>query len=187
MRPARKDDAEKRCELPTALTVTYEPDRAAFDQNLPRLIESKREALLVEESEGGVVGYAMAAESMTLYANGPVVDLLELIVEERLRSQGIGERLVEAVKAWGLERGCRDLNVASRRSGGYYERSILSPTTMTPMSSRPVRASIQRRCQRCCQSDVQVRLASEVSAGSQDQPDTEVWRARWDSNPRLPD
>jgi N-acetylglutamate synthase-like GNAT family acetyltransferase len=128
IRPARENDAEKLFELLAALTVTYEPSRTAFDENLPRLIESDREALLVAESEEGVVGYAMAAESMTLYANGPVVDLLELIVEERLRGQGIGEKLVNAVKAWGREHGCLDLNVATRRSGSYYEHLGFSET-----------------------------------------------------------
>ena len=122
VRPARPGDADAVFELLKELVITYEPERSAFDDNLPHVIESEQEGLLVAESAGGVVGYALAAESMTLYANGPVVDLLELVVEERLRGRGIGEKLVDAVKAWGLERGCVDVNVASRRSGGYYER-----------------------------------------------------------------
>lgn len=122
VRPVVPTDADALFELLKELVITYEPDRAAFDQTLPRLIESEHGVLMVAEANGAAVGYALAAESLTLYANGPVVDLLELVVTESLRGHGIGGELVSAVKVWGGDRGCIDVNVASRRSGGYYER-----------------------------------------------------------------
>ncbi|MEE9254053.1 MAG: GNAT family N-acetyltransferase [Pseudomonadales bacterium] len=122
VRPAVSNDADALFELLKELVITYEPERAAFDRSLPRLIDLEHEVLMVAEVNGAVVGYALAAESLTLYANGPVVDLLELVVAESRRGRGIGEELVSAVKAWGSDRGCIDVNVASGRSGGYYER-----------------------------------------------------------------
>jgi len=122
VRRAALSDADAVFELLKELVTTYEPERVAFDGTLPRLIDSAHEALIVAEADGAVVGYALAAESLTFYANGPVVDLLELVVAEPQRGRGIGEELVSAVNAWASKRGCIDVNVASGRSGGYYER-----------------------------------------------------------------
>jgi GNAT superfamily N-acetyltransferase len=64
----------------------------------------------------------MAAESMTLYANGPTAELIELMVGKTRRKRGIGRVLVEAAMAWARERGCVEVNVPTRRAGDYYEK-----------------------------------------------------------------
>ena len=67
--------------------MSYTPDRIEFQKNLPKLVESDRQALLVAAEDEQVVGYAMASESMTLYANGPTVELIELVVKEARRGR----------------------------------------------------------------------------------------------------
>lgn len=102
--------------------VSYSPDRVAFQANLPKLLDSEHQVLLVAAEDERVVGYVMASESMTLYANGPAAELIELMVVEERRKQGIGRVLVETAIAWARERGCVEVNVPTRRAGGYYKR-----------------------------------------------------------------
>jgi GNAT superfamily N-acetyltransferase len=108
--------------LLTAFAVSYTPERASFDATFPSLVASDHQALLVAEDGARVAGYALASVSLTLYANGPVAELLELVVEPDLRGKGIGKALVEAVTAWARDLGCAELNVPTRRAGDYYLR-----------------------------------------------------------------
>jgi GNAT superfamily N-acetyltransferase len=62
----------------------------------------------------------MASESMTLYANGPTTELMEMVVAEERRGTGIGRMFIQAVIDWASDRGCTEVNVPSRRAGGYY-------------------------------------------------------------------
>ena len=76
--------------------------------------------LLVATEADIVVGYVMASESMTLYANGPTTELMEMVVTEEHRGSGIGRMFIQAVINWARERECTEVNVPSRRAGGYY-------------------------------------------------------------------
>jgi GNAT superfamily N-acetyltransferase len=100
--------------------MSYTPDRISFQANLPKLLDSKRQVLLVAAEDERVVGYVMASGSMTLYANGPTAELIELMVEKTRRKRGIGRVLVEGAMAWARERGCVEVNVPTRRAGDYY-------------------------------------------------------------------
>lgn len=122
VRPAEVSDADAVFALLQEFAMSYTPDRAAFDANLPQIISSDHQYLVVVEDDGRVAGYALAAESLTLYANGPTVELIELVVDEPLRGRGFGRALVDAVIAWARERGCGEVNVPTRRAGDYYRR-----------------------------------------------------------------
>lgn len=120
IRAATRADANALFALLREFAVSYTPDRISFEANLPRLLESDRQLLLVAAEDERVVGYAMASESMTLYANGPTAELIELMVIQSRRKRGIGRVLVEAAIAWAKERGCIEVNVPTRRAGDYY-------------------------------------------------------------------
>lgn len=122
VRPAETADADAVFALLRGFAVSYKPDRRAFDANLPELLAGDHQALLVAVEDGRVAGYAMASAPLTLYANGPVAELLELVVDKPLRRRGIGRVLVEAVMTWARERSCAELNVPTRRAGDYYRR-----------------------------------------------------------------
>ena len=122
VRPATTADAEALFALLREFAMSYTPDRIEFQKNLPKLVESDRQVLLVAAEDERVVGYAMASESMTLYANGRTVELIELVAKEARREHGIGRVLVEAVLEWARERGCVEVNVPTRRAGAYYEK-----------------------------------------------------------------
>ena len=73
------------------------------------------------EDDDGVQGYVYAADAPTLYANGPITEILELYVEESDRRRGIGRRLVESVAASARERGSVEVVVPTRRAGAFYQ------------------------------------------------------------------
>lgn len=122
VRPGKATDADAIFALVRQLAVTYQSERQSFDENLPRLLGRDSQLLLVATEENVVVGYVMASESVTLYANGPTTELMELVVDVDRRGHGIGRPLVEAVVGWAREHGCTEVNVPSRRSGEYYMR-----------------------------------------------------------------
>jgi len=122
VRPATRADSNALFALLGQFATSYAPDRISFQANLPVLLESDHQVLLVAAEDERVVGYVMASQSMTLYANGPTAELIELNVEKTRRKRGIGRALVEAAMAWARERGCVEVNVPTRRAGDYYKK-----------------------------------------------------------------
>lgn len=122
IRPAQQGDAERVWTLLGQMGAAFEPDRAAFDTNYPKLIASPDELLLVAEEDGEVVGYALTVFSTLLYTNGLSGQLQELVVDENRRRGGAGRSLVEAVEAECVARGAAQLVVATRRAAGFYDR-----------------------------------------------------------------
>jgi N-acetylglutamate synthase-like GNAT family acetyltransferase len=122
IRPARQADGDALFPLVQQFAISYRPERAAFDRHFPDLLASDHADLVVAEHDGQVVGYALAFALVTLYANGIVVELQELMVGPEYRSHGVGRRLVEAVLERARERGAIEMTVPTRRAGSYYLR-----------------------------------------------------------------
>ncbi len=121
IRPGTVADADAVFRLLTLLATSYPTSRAAFDATYPELIGSSSAHLLVAEDDDGVQGYVYAADAPTLYANGPITEILELYVEESDRRRGVGRRLVESVAASARERGSVEVVVPTRRAGAFYQ------------------------------------------------------------------
>jgi GNAT superfamily N-acetyltransferase len=122
IRPAVAADAGTLFHLLTQFALSYSPERSAFDRHLPLLLAGDAAELLIAECDGAVAGYALAFRLLTLYANGPIMELQELMVDPALRRRGIGRKLVEAVieRAWAS--GCAEVTVPTRRAVGYYRK-----------------------------------------------------------------
>ena len=82
VRRALLSDADAVFRLLSNFATSYKPVHSAFDTNYPRLLETPGADLLVAEKGGQVVGYILGIDSLTLFANGVVTELLELYVEE---------------------------------------------------------------------------------------------------------
>jgi N-acetylglutamate synthase-like GNAT family acetyltransferase len=123
IRPAELGDADRLFELLSAFATSYLPSRVSFDRNLPRLLCSPDSDLIVAEREGVVVGYALASDLLTLFANGVVTELQELMVVERCRRQGIGRSRLDAVILRAGGRGAVELTVPTRRAADFYVRA----------------------------------------------------------------
>jgi GNAT superfamily N-acetyltransferase len=82
--------------------VSYQPLREKFGVQFPRLIDSKDACFLVADGDG-IDGYALALCIPTLYANGDLWELHELMVAPERRTQGIGARPLEAANYYKLK------------------------------------------------------------------------------------
>jgi GNAT superfamily N-acetyltransferase len=120
VRPAAPEDADAVFALLTQFAVSYQPQHAAFDQHYPRLLASQDADLLVACVDGRVVGYALGFRLLTLYANGPLLELQELMVNPQHRGTGLGRALVEAMVQRARETGCAEVTVPTRRAAGFY-------------------------------------------------------------------
>lgn len=122
IRPAHAEDANAVFTLLAQFVTSYQPERAAFARNFPKLIASKQSVFLVASVGGQVVGYALGSIALTLYANGPVLELQELMVASEHRKRGIGRRLVVAALEQALSVGCAEATVPTRRARNFYVR-----------------------------------------------------------------
>ena len=128
VRSALLADAEVVFSLLSEFATSNKPNQSAFASNYPRIVEGNGTDLLVGAVDGRVVGYLLAADSLTLFANGTVTELLELYVEEEYRGQGIGRALVERAVSNARDRGATEVTVPTRRAGSFYTALGFEPT-----------------------------------------------------------
>ena len=122
IREATLPDAEAIFALVRQFAMSYHPERAAFDRHFPRLLADEHADLVVGETGGQVVGYALAFRLLTLFANGVVVELQELMVAPEHRGRGIGSRLVERIVERAAASGAAEVTVPTRRARDFYLR-----------------------------------------------------------------
>jgi len=82
----------------------------------------------VAEAEEGVIGYVLAFSHTTLYANGPVAWVEELMVSESCRKRGVGKALMRSVEEWAGGQGCPLIALATRRAAEFYEAIGYQPS-----------------------------------------------------------
>ena len=126
VRRARPDDADAVFSLVQQLGATFVPVRGAFDQSLQDVVAAGEDdaifLLVAEDESGAVAGYALTTIARLLSTNGPSAQLQEIAVDAAARGHDLGTALVHAVEAECIRRGVRQITVASRRAGGFYDR-----------------------------------------------------------------
>ena len=120
VRPATRKDAESVFEMLGDFATSYAPERAAFDRSYATIVARQDGELLVAEDAHGVVGYLLAADMATLFANGPVTELLELYVKPSYRGEGIGKSLVGMAVRGASQRGAVEVTAPTRRARDFY-------------------------------------------------------------------
>ena len=118
------DVAEAMGKLRAQLSSRH--DGSAIDrEKIEELIESPYHDILIAADEGKVVG--MVIVSVVLATLDRNVYMEDLVVDSECRGKGIGGMLLEAVRDWGRNKGCRRLEfTSSNRDGkagarGFYE------------------------------------------------------------------
>ena len=125
VRRATATDADAVFDLVQQLGAAFVPVRAAFDESFEAIVDGIADdaLLLVAENEEGIVrGYALTTIARLLSTNGLSAQLQEIAVDEGARGLDLGTALVREVEAECIRRGVRQLTVAARRAGGFYDR-----------------------------------------------------------------
>jgi len=126
VRPARPADADAVFSLVEQLGAAFVPVRGAFTVTFTAAVEGADDAdlflLVAEDVDGAVRGYALTTVARLLSTNGMSAQLQEIVVDQHARGQDLGTELVHAVEAECIRRGVRQITVASRRAGGFYDR-----------------------------------------------------------------
>lgn len=125
VREARPGDEDALFTLVQQLGHAFTPDRAAYEATLAGYFAGEQPGVLllvVDDGSDRLGGYALTTIVPLLATNGPSAQLQEIVVDASARGRDYGTMLVRAVEAACEERGVTQLTVASRRSGGFYDR-----------------------------------------------------------------
>jgi len=125
IREARPGDEDALFALVEQLGHAFTPDRSAYDRTLAGYFAGEQPSVLllvVDDGSARLGGYALTTIVPLLATNGPSAQLQEIVVDVEARGRDYGTMLVRAVEAACEERGVTQLTVASRRSGGFYDR-----------------------------------------------------------------
>jgi ribosomal protein S18 acetylase RimI-like enzyme len=122
VRTAAAADADAVFGLLGQFATSYVPDRRHFDQRYSVLLAAADADLLVVTTDAKVVGYVLGFQLTTLYANGVVLTIQELVVDPAYRERGLGRTLVEALIARGQDAGAVEVTVPTRRALDFYAR-----------------------------------------------------------------
>jgi GNAT superfamily N-acetyltransferase len=128
IRPAVAADGDALFPLLQGFATSHPPERSAFNANLPRLVEAEHAELWVACADRQPIGYLLAFHLLTLYANGVVTEVQELMVDPAWRGRGIGRRLVDTVVESARARGSVEVTVPTRRAESFYEACGFEPT-----------------------------------------------------------
>lgn len=125
VRRAARSDADAVFGLLQQLGAAFVPVRSAFDESFAAIVDGDDSDVMVivaEDAEGAVRGYALTTIARLLSTNGLSAQLQEIAVDESARGLDLGTSLVHEVEAECIRRGVRQLTVAARRAGGFYDR-----------------------------------------------------------------
>lgn len=123
VRLASAPDHDRVLELVQKLDHVFDVDPEKFSETFAFVLgDTDRTLVHVAESAGETVGYCLTTVTPLLYSNGPSAQLQEIVVDEDKRVSGVGTALVRAVEAACEQLGVKQLTVASRRAGGFYDR-----------------------------------------------------------------
>lgn len=121
IRRAQRTDAEAVLALARPFATSFVVDDQSFHHAFTALLASPQAHLVVAENASQVVGYALGFEHYTFFANGRVAWVEEIMVNEALRRQGIGQLLMQEFEAWAIARGCKLVALATRRAAAFYQ------------------------------------------------------------------
>ncbi|AAS71225.1 GNAT family N-acetyltransferase [Leptospira interrogans] len=122
VRKARSDDQIQLFPLVSDFATSFLPDPSAFAKAFVQILQQDDAALLVAVHDSHLVGYCLAFDHFTFYANGRVTWIEEIMVQPALRRKGIGHMLMKEAEAWATTRSSKLVALATRRASEFYAR-----------------------------------------------------------------
>jgi len=120
VRAAALSDADAVWRLTRGFATSFTPERGAFDAAFTALVSRPDTLLAVAVRDGMVVGYLLASHHLTLFANGRVCWVEEVMVDADQRRHGVGRHLVQAAERWAADSGAAYVALATRRANAFY-------------------------------------------------------------------
>ncbi len=123
-RPATAEDADRCFQLIETLTGNDRTNRwrTVFESH----IRGERGAVIVAETDGGIVGCATVSYNVAIRYGGEYCELEELIVDEEARGLNLGRILVQCTIDDARARGCAEMGLylvpTTEGNRGFYEK-----------------------------------------------------------------
>lgn len=121
IRPATLADSELIFALVEQFATSFVPVKTAFAHSFTHVLSDESACVLVAEFENTIVGYCLAFDHSTFYANGRVTWVEEIMVQDTMCGQGIGNALMQSVETWALTRESKLVSLATRRAASFYK------------------------------------------------------------------
>jgi GNAT superfamily N-acetyltransferase len=121
IRPAKAVDVEQLWPLVQDFAFSFRPERSSFERSFSDVVLRTDTLVQVAVTDAGaIVGYLLGSCHGTFFANGPVVWIEELMVNEPARRQRVGTSLVSTAEDWARSLPATYIALASRRAGDFY-------------------------------------------------------------------
>lgn len=104
IRLARSEDSARIAELATQLG--YPSNAEEITRRLEQIQLSNESSVFVAEFAQGEIAGWIGMFVFRSIADEPRIEVSGLVVDEKRRSQGIGEKLLERAEQWAREKGC---------------------------------------------------------------------------------
>lgn len=108
IREAKIDDSKEITEL--AIQLGYPNDLETIEKRLATLLSDKNVMIAVSVIDNSVVGWMQVNHTVSL-DSGYHVEIVGLVVSDRVRGRGTGAALVDTAKVWAGVRGCNMVRV----------------------------------------------------------------------------
>ncbi len=102
------------------MTQSFAFSREKFGLSYPALVTAHDACLLLAADDDEGLGYLLGFRHLTLYANGPVAWVEELLVRGEHRGRGIGRALMSTFERWAARRNWVLVTLATRRAAPFY-------------------------------------------------------------------
>lgn len=120
VRRAAKTDLDQLFALAQDFAASFEPEIGAFAQSFDHLIVQDDALLLVADESDRLLGYLLGFDHCTLFANGRVSWIEEIMVRDHSRRRGHGRDLTVQFEHWARSRGSKLVALATRRAAPFY-------------------------------------------------------------------
>ena len=121
LHPILPDQLDSLFSLASDFAMSFTLDEEAFRSSALGLLEREDAWLRGAFTSNTLVGYALGFDHLTLFANGRVSWLEEIMVAEDYRRRGVGRALMVAFESWAGSRGSKLIALATRRAASFYE------------------------------------------------------------------
>lgn len=122
IRNAGIEDKDSIFQLANQLSDFVKIDKDIFSNNYQELISNQNHCILVAELEKSVIGYLSGYFHKTIYANGLVAYVDEIVILNTHRNFNIGTVLMNELEIVAKNKNCILVSLATAGAKGFYEK-----------------------------------------------------------------